>query len=644
MLQTFRDRLTGPVIWVVILLITVPFAFWGIQSFRGGGSDPTVAKVAGVKITQSQYRRQYEREYGQFARMMGENFRPGMVDTPRFRKGVLDSMIEDTALRQFAHKAGYRTSDAQLLEEIRQLPQFQKDGKFSDSAYHQALSTMGDSPDAFEGRLRTALTTEQIRQAILGSAFVAPAGVARVRALDEEQRSFNYARIDPAQYASKVEVTDAQLHAQYDAHKSDYMSPERVKLAYVELALDKMGKQAKPSADVLKAIYDAQKASRFSVPEERHAEHILIKFGGDKEAARKKAEALVTKLRNGADFSDVAKAESQDIGSKAKGGDLGWVRRGQMVPAFENALFGMQAGQISDPVESPFGWHIIKLEAIRPATVKPFDDPQVQAELLDEFEKRDAAQRFQDAADKLEQIAFENPSSLDPVAKALGLTVQSTEWLTRDDTSGIFKTPAVRQAAFSSDVLDDGENSKPIQTGPNSEIVLRKVDHEAPRQLSFDEVSAKIREQLVAKAEKDKAAAVADAVLAAIAKGQPFTDAAKAQSLTVTAVDDAGRSQKDVPPALLDEAFKLPRPAANAVTTGRTTLPQDVVAVIALRAVKTPDLSADTDSPEAKRLAASLRESEAGAEFDAYQTALRARLGVEIVNDPTQSQSNPLEQ
>jgi peptidyl-prolyl cis-trans isomerase D len=637
MLQTIRDRLTGPIIWVVVILIVVPFAFWGIQSFRGGGTDPTVAEVAGIKITQSQFRREYEQQYQQFAQMMGEHFNPEMLNTPRFRKGVLDRMIEDTALREYAHDAGYRTADAQLLDQIRAIPAFQKDGAFSADAYRQALAARGQTPEGFEAQVRNGLTTEQLREALTGSAFVGAGSVTVQRTVEHEKRSFDYARIEPAKFLAQVQVTDAQTHAEYDAHKDRYQSPERVKLAYVELALDKLPKPATPSADVLKAVYEAQKSTRFSTPEERHAQHILITFGADKEAARKKTAELVAKLRQGGDFAAVAKAESDDPGSKTAGGDLGWVRHGMMVPAFENALFAMKAGEISDPVESPYGWHIIKLDEVRPAKVKPFEEADVQKQLTEEFQKKDAAQRFQDAADKLEQLAFENPSSLDPVAKALDLTVQTTDWLTRTTTDGIAKTPAVRDAAFSASVLNDGENSKPLQAGPDTLIVIRKLAREAPRQLSFDEVSAQVRDQLRNDGAKAKAAAAADALEAALKQGQAIDAAAKAQGLTVTPVNDAERMQQGIDAALLTEVFKLPRPAAGAASVGRASLPQDATAVIALRSVKAPD-AVPADDPDSRRIAANLRDSEGGAEFEAYLAALQDKLGVKVIADPSQVQ------
>jgi peptidyl-prolyl cis-trans isomerase D len=636
MLQTIRDRLTGPVLWVVIGVIAVPFAFWGIQSARTGGTDPTVAEVGGVKITQAQFRRKYEDNYQNLVRYMGASFRPDMIDPQRLRKGTLDDMIQEILLREAANQQGYRASDAALLDRLRIEPAFQKDGAFSAEAYRQALAAHGLTPDGYEAQQRDGIVVEQLRDAVLDGAFVGDGSITVAYQLAHEKRSFATIRIDPSKYVNDIAVTDQQVHAQYDAHKDQYLSPERIKLAYVELALDKLPKATAPSADVLKAVYEAEKAARFSTPEERHAQHILIKFGADKEAALKKAESLADQLKKSADFASLAKENSDDAGSKTAGGDLGWVRRGMMPAPFDAALFNLKPGEISAPVESPYGWHVIRLVDVHPEVTKPFEDAGVQQQLLEIYQQRDAAQHFQDASEKLDQIAFENPSSLDAVTKALGLTVQTTDWLTRNSTDGIAKAPAVVETAFSNDVLNAGENSKPLSIGTNDLIVIRKADYEAPRQQPFEEVAARIRDRLKAEGANAKARTIADAIVADLKQGKSIDAAAKAWGLTVQTVADAEHTQKDTDPALLVEVFKLPRPAAGAVSVGRVDLAQNAVAVVAVTAVKNADLKPVSD-PEMRNLIATLRDQQAGAEFEAYRSALQKHVGVKTYSESPES-------
>lgn len=637
MLQYIRDRLTGAMVWVIVGLIIVPFAFWGIESFRGGGGDPTVAEVGGVKITQSQFHAAYQQRYLQLRQLMGESFRPDQIDPKKLRQGVLDSMIGETAMQQYARDTGYRTSDAEMLEQIRAIPAFQENGAFTANAYRTALARNGQTPEHFEAQLRDELTAEQIRKAVLSSGFEVPVAVKLRYRIEHQQRSFQYVRIDPQQYMDAVDFTDAQVHAEYDSHQDRYRAPERVKLAYVELSLDKLGQAPQPSKDVLQTLYDADKQSLFSAPEERHAEHILIAFGADKAAAKKKAEDLLAKIKAGADFAALAKQYSDDPGSKAAGGDLGWIRHGMMVAPFESALFSLKEGQVSDPVETPYGWHLIKLLGVHPASTKPFDDAGVQQQLLDMYRKRWASQQFEEDSDKLEQLAFENPSSLDPVAKALGLKVETTGWVTHDTTDGIVATPAVLRAAFSSVVLQDGENSKPLQISPTDLVVIRKLDYEPSHQRSFDEVAGQARDAVKHEAAVERAKSTADALVHAVDQGQTLEAAAKAKDLKVQTLADAGRKQKDVDSQLLDAAFRLPKPADGKTVAGQAPIDKGVIAVIALTAVSDGDADKASDT-DMHALLAQMRESQAGAEFTAYQGAVQRIVGSKIVNQPSTEQ------
>ncbi len=611
-------------------LIVIPFAFWGIQSFREGGADPTVAKVGGVKITQSQFRRRYENEMQTFVRQTQHY--PQGDELKKMRSGVLDMMVEQTLFQQQATDAGYRTDDSVLLDHISKIPAFQDKGTFSSERYHEVLAAQGKSASEFESQMRQGYAVEQIRDGILDSAFASSDNIALAYELAHEKRSFQTVRIDPAKLAAGITVTDDQVHAQYDGHKSEYMSPERVKIAYVELSMDQLAPAKAPSTDELKAIYEKEKASLFSVPEERHARHILINFGADKDASRKKAEAIAAKLKAGADFAATASQESDDTGSKAAGGDLGWIRHGQMPASFEAALFNLKPGEISQPVESPYGWHVIRLEEVHAATTKPFEDASVQSELLASFQKQMASQEFRDDADKLDQLAFENPSSLDAVSKALDLKVQTSDWLTRDSKDGIAKTPAVIDTAFSSSILNDNENSKPLQVSPTDLIVIRKADEQKPHQLTFDEVSGKIRDALKADAAKAKAKSIADALEAAMKQGQTLEVAAKAQGLTVETTVDAERTQSGVDAALLSKVFVLPRPADGKPSVGRANLDQDVLAVVDVTSIKAPDPKAASDA-DMKSLATIQKDMIAGAEFDAYTNALKQRVGVKTFAD-----------
>jgi peptidyl-prolyl cis-trans isomerase D len=633
MLQDIRDRLTGPIIWFIVGIIVIPFAFFGIDTFRGGGGDPVIAKVGDQKIKESQFRAGYQQRLQQLHSLMGEGFREDLIDKERFRQTVLNDMVQESLLRQHVRTAGYRASDAMVFESIEAIPAFQENGKFSTEAYRSRLATQGYTPTRFEQQLRDAIVVDQMREGILVSSFTAPADAAQVYRLDEQQRWLAYATFETAQYLPQVQVSDAQVRERYEQQKAQFLSPERLRVAYVELALDRLPAAPAPEQEVLKVLYDSDKATRFTTVEERQARHILINFGADKAEARKRIEGLALKISQGADFASLASSQSDDPGSKGKGGELGWVRRGQMLEKFEQALFALSKGEVSAPVETEFGWHLIKLEDVHEARTKPFEDAEVQAELLAAYRKRDAERRFQELSEKIEQTAFESPTSLDGVAQASGLAVQTTDWFARGEGTGIAALPAVREAAFSDDVLQAGENSRPVAAGENHVVVLRKQDYEASRQRPLEEVAEAIRSQVKNEGARAKAQSEAAEALQAMTSGRPLEQVVTQKKAVLKAPGLVRRGAADVDARIVEALFGLPRPAAGDASRTTVALPTGDVAVVVSTAVQDGDWAAATPEARSKQLQR-MRESTAGAEFAAYRADLEKRLKVEIVKQP----------
>jgi peptidyl-prolyl cis-trans isomerase D len=630
MLQNIRDRLSGPIVWFVIGLICIPFAFWGIESFKGGSTDPIVAKVGDHEITQAEFRQGYDQRYQQLQQMLGESFKPGMIDQARFRKNVLDDMIQEQVLRQYSHEAGYRASDAAVFNYLSSVPAFQENGKFSTKIYRDLLARRGLQPQRFEGDLRQSLVIDQLRENISDSAFVSSEEAQITRRISGQTREVAMAVLPIARFQKDVQVTDAQVAARYEENKSNYMAPERLKLAYVDLDLDKLPKTANPGADVLKVAYDAEKDSRFTGAEERRASHILVAFGADKSASKAKIEKIQTELKGGASFADEAKKNSDDPGSKTQGGDLGWVKRGMMTKSFEDSLFALKSGETSDVVETEFGYHLIKLDELKAPTARSFDDPAVQAELLELYQQREAQKRFQETSDKLEQLAFESPTSLDGVAQTLGLKVETTDWFTRAGGAGILAQESVKTAAFSPEVLTDNENSKPLSVSPGRVVVIRKSEYEAPRQRPMNEVADGIREELKLAAAKTQAAAKSKELLAALRKGDTLDAASAAAGAEMHADAKLTRNGTTPERAVIDASFKLPRPLEGKPSAGEVTLANGDLAVILLRKIDEPD----SDPSAAQRDVAQLREAVAGAEFAAMRKSLEKDIKVKIENAP----------
>lgn len=639
MLQSIRDRLTGPIVWFVIGLIAIPFAFWGIDSFNTGGGDPVVAKVGDQKITQGQFRQTYEQRYQQYRSLLGESFRADLFDEGRFRQLTLDDMVQESALRQFARNQGYRAGDAALRDFLVSVPAFQKDGRFSAETYRELLDRQSLRPDRYEEQLRESLVIDQLRGSVQSTAFVTPSEAWDSYRLEKQTRTIAVVPVRSLAFRDKVSVTDEQVAARYETDKSRYLSQERMKLAYVELSRARLPQADAPAAEVLKAIYDSEKEARFSNAEERKARHILITFGADKDAAKKKAEVLVSQVQAGGDFAKLAQESSDDTGSKAQGGELGWVKKGVMVPRFEEALFSMKSGEVRGPVETEFGWHILRLDEIKPAATRGFDDAAVQAELLDVYRTREGEKRFQELSAKLEQLAFEN-TSLEPVAAELKLEVQTTDWFTRETASGIAANPAVKQAAFSAEVMQDGENSKPLPASADSLVVIRKAEYEPARQLALNEVKDRIREQLIAEGASKLAKETAQALLAEVKAGKALQDAASARGLSIQFEGQASRGQAQLDGPLLAAVFRMPRPKPGAPHVQTVENGSGEVSVVALSEVVDPPKPADLKSALAEQQER-VRDSMAGAEFTAYRKAIEKVVEVEMVNAPETKVETP---
>lgn len=631
MLQSIRDRLSGPIIWLVLGLITIPFAFWGIDSFRSNGGDPVVAKVGDEDITQAEFKQGFESRYQQYRALLGENFRADLFDQGRFRQMILDDMVQESAMRQHAKDAGYRASDATLRDFLTSIPAFQKDGKFSAESYRELLQRQKLQPERYESQVRESLVIDQLRNAIQETAFVTGADAWESARLEGQKRHITVVVVEAAPFRAKVEVREDQVASRYDLDKARYMSPERIKLAYIELDRTKLVPAEAPPPEAVKALYDAEKDARFTSTEERKAQHILLNFGADKDAAKKKADDLATQARGGADFAKLAAANSDDSGSKTQGGDLGWVRKGMMAPKFEEALFGMEAGAIAGPIETEFGWHVIRLDEVKAAATKAFDDAEVQKELLEVYRTREADKRFQEVSGKLENLAFEKPD-LDAVAKELGLSVATTDWFTRAGGQGLAAVAAVREAAYSPEVLADNQNSKPISTGADTLVVIHKAEYGAARQRPLDEVGVQVRESLTAEGSAKLAKESADALLVSVKGGESLTSAAGAKGLKVGFNGEAGRKQADVEALALQAAFKLPRPQTKP-EAALVEVGSGSVAVVALTAVTDPAKPAGMDD-KAKTEQKNLRDSVAGAELAAYRKSVESDVKVKIVNPP----------
>lgn len=630
MLQNIRDRATGPIAWGIVGLITIPFAFWGIDSYVRGPSNPEVAEVGSVEISQGQLQRAYDQQYQRLQQMMGENFDPDSINNAQLRRGVLESLVREELLTQHVRKAGYRVSDVTVANSLRQQTAFLEDGSFSPERYRAVLARSGYTPAAYEARLRNALAVDQLEQGMSNSAFVTKAEVDAAARLEKQKRRIQYLVFDASRYAASAKISDVAVQDYYDAQPARFSTAERVKLEYIEVDKSKLSPAPKPDDAVLKVMYDAEKQSRFTTPEQRRARHILILAEeGQEDAAKEKITDLHQKLQAGADFESLAKNNSEDTGSRDSGGDLGWVGRGVMVPEFEDILFALPEGKVSDPVKTPFGWHLILVEEIREQKMQAFDDENVQQVLVDIYKEKELAERFQQLTKRLDDLSFDNPDSLEPASDELDLDIRKTDWLDRESREGLGQHPQVIEAAFSPTVLNEKENSSLLKLSDERLLVLRVAEYEPARQRPLKEVREDIESQLRQQQGQAEALDLAEEALDKLESGESAGAVANALGVSLEVPGWVERDDSRLDARLLATVFSMPKPDKTTPSVATARLADGNHATVVIKSVMDGDvskLSKEEREDIARRLAARV----ANVEFRIYEAAVRESMDVTI--------------
>ena len=509
----------------ILALITLPFAFFGVDYyFRRGDTDQTVATVAGNKISQAEFDDVLREQQQRMRQALGGNFDPAMLETPEVRYALLDQLVNQRLLENRARADRLRVSDTQLQQFIAGLPPFQEDGKFSAEKYRQVLAAQNMSPLMFEQRVRGELVLSPLQDPIVNGGIAAQTSVQRYLALLEQKREVAVAPIAAEPFEKSVKVSDADIKAYYDRNPTAFQTPETAKIEYLLLNQDAIAAQVKVDPAELKQVYDAN-AKQYTTNEERQASHILIAVkadasDADKAAAKQKATALLEKARAKPDaFADLAKANSQDTGSATQGGDLGSFARGAMVKPFEDAVFAAKVGDIVGPVQSDFGFHVIKVTGITPSHVQTFDE--VKARIEADVKRQKAAQKFAAAADQFQNLVYEQADSLAGAAKALDLKVNTTEFVTRPQVTALaLGNQKFVQVLFSPESVQSKRNTEAMEVAPNALMAGRIIEYKpaAPRPLA--EVQDEIRQQLAHKAASDLAQKAGREKLALLEQGK----------------------------------------------------------------------------------------------------------------------------
>jgi peptidyl-prolyl cis-trans isomerase D len=626
MLQTIHDKLKGWLAGVVLGAVGLVFVFWGINWTLSAPNY--AAKVNGTEISSNEVRQSYQQQLAQVERQA--NAPLDEAQRIEIKKRVLDQFVSSEALVSRADDLGYRVSDQDLLNAMAEVPAFQVNGKFDKAHAVAVLRAQGRSIAEIEALFRRDVKLRQLDTALSASSFVTSSELARLRSLTRQQRELAWLTLPAAKYAAEATPDEAAVKAYYDAHKAEYMTPETVNLRDVEISLADLESKVNVDDAQLKAYFEEQKTKtpeRFTQPEQRRVRHILIQAADPKEdaAAKAKADALLKRAQSGEDFSKLAKENSQDLGSAQQGGDLGWSDRKVWVAPFADAAFSMKEGEIRGPVKTQFGYHILKLDGIQPATVKTFE--QSRNDLETEYRRNEAERLFNAAQDQLADAALQNTTDIDVVARKAGLTVHDVPDFSRTGGGGdLGKTPAVLEAAFSQDVLD-GRLSPIIEVEKGRGVVLRATDHKMPQQKPLETV----RDAVVAAWKKQRGTelALAAAVDAArrLKEGESWDAVAKSLGVAAQPPKFVGRAEQAVPVEIRRDAFNEAKPADR---PNYSSVPLDSgdAAVLAFSAVR-EDPSGDPKLEDAQ-LKREFAQQAASAEAEGYAAAARADAKVVI--------------
>ncbi len=629
MLIEIRDKASSWVAYIIIGLLILSFALWGIQEYFGGGSAPPIVKINGSEITQPEFNRQFQQRKQVLQSILGNNYAQQYPDESVIKKQVIDDMVRSELLRQEATDAGFRISNTSLVKRIQQIPQFQKDGKFDPAKYERLLQSQRYSKPQFENELREQDKLRQFETALAASSFMPKADLQRFQKLSEQSRDFKYVlvKVDP----ETVKVSSAEIESYYQENQRLFQNPEKVKLAYIELKEEELIEQADVSVDDARAIYDGQ-IERYMTSELRKTRQILVKVPNDLAAdaaewgaALDKANGYAQLLKEGAVFEDLAKQYSEDQLSAGKGGEIGFIARGDFASTeLQEALFALELGEISKPIRTEQGIQILKLDEIQASEQKPFED--VQEQIVNERKGQLAQQQFIEIADELANLMAEQPDELLEASESFDLDIKPTGWLAPTSNAEIFAYPKIQALAFSDDVLYEGLNSELVEVADGHVIAFRMLEHKKSEQRPLEQVSDEISKVLVVRKAAEQSIAKGQEHLAQMQTDNSLEQLSAENSLELISHGTLRRDDNRVPNAISEHAFNLSRPASGKPTVDGIALPDGSYALVELHEV----IDGAEEFDDEKALQLSQRVNYGRREFSAVVEAIKEKSEVQV--------------
>lgn len=526
MLITIRERASGVIGWTVAGVIILVFAVWGIGSYFEGVSEIIVATADKIEINQETYQQAMSDRRRRLVQMMGRNVDAELFSSTAFKRQVVEELIDTTLQNETLHASGFRISDAQLAALIQNTAVFHTDGQFDRDRYELLVQNSGMTIQGYESYQRQQGVVDQLVRGLGQSAIVSTNSIDKAWKLLDQRRIASYTTLEFDNFLDDIQVSETAIEKEYQANLDSYFKPASIQVDYLKLSVEDLGTRLDvDEADILQMYED--NPDRYRQPGSRSASHILLKVDSDATNAqidqvRQRASEIVARARGGESFASLAEVNSDDKGSAKRGGELGVIRPGTMVKPFEDAVFVMGEGEISEPVRTQYGFHVIRLDRITESRVQPLD--QVRSEIEAEVRRLRAEEQFNELAEILGSTVFEQPDSLEPAADHLGVKVMRSEWFTQDAGTGIAEFQVVRDAAFGNEVLIDGLNSELIEIDQDNLVAVRKVDYRARRQLDLNEARDELEKRLRAVEASDKMEKAGEDLVARLKSGADWDE------------------------------------------------------------------------------------------------------------------------
>lgn len=635
MLLAIRDKTRGWIAYVIVALLVVPFALFGLYNYIGNGGDPTVASIDGEEITRTQLDQAYRARQSELRQMLGDRFDPALFDTDQLRREALQQLIDQQLLINHAQARNLSVSNQQVADTIRNQAVFQVDGAFSVQRYRDLLEQNGLTVERYEASVRQDLTLGLLRQAVQRSTFTSDAELNRILALQGQRRELAWAAFSAEDYRANVDPQPTELREWYEQNTQRFQLPEQVRLRYIMLDPAALAAQVEVSADDIEIRYQTRQA-QVSEAAEREVRHILIQVPAQAdeqtvEEARERALQARQRIQTGESFAQVAQAVSDDPGSANAGGALGLIQPDDVVPRFAEAAWALAPGDVSEPVRTDFGWHLIEVTDVRASELAPLAD--IRDQLRDRIALERAERAIFEQGNTLETLAFEYPNDLEPAAAELDVEVKESDWLTPTGGSDSpLADPAIQRQAFSDDLLTSRENSDLIELEDGRYAVIRVVDYQPPQREAFAEVRERVEQAVIEERASEQARADAQTIAEAVNDGESLTDAA--QALANARLNDrqwSERNERALPAGVRETAFRLPASGTKPASAGVARLADGWAAVVVTQ-VENADPTA-VSAEQRGQLRQSMNTIDGQTAFRAVLASLREQAEVRVFEE-----------